>query len=237
MTTSKALAIFAAVGWVFGAMGAPVPATPPEPPPEPGRRLSMKRSSMFLRPTAILVLALCLFGAATHVQAFPLGDVDLDGDIDVDDINTLHLHLNFGGPYIISGDIDADGDIDRVDVNILVQDLMPTSAPGIGTQYGDANLDGAVNLVDLNIWLAPCDIILPDIFPPPPPHPAWECGDFSGDGLINLEDLNLWLASPAVPAGGDAPAIVPEPASLGLLAWGALMLLWRQSRQHKRGCK
>ena len=80
---------------------------------------------------------------------------------------------------------------------------------------GDADLDGFRNLVDLNIWLAGG-------------VGTWSNGDLDGDGNINLVDLNIWLASPS--SAPFATSTIPEPATLWLVALGALVLLPRSTR-------
>jgi len=64
-----------------------------------------------------------------------LGDVDLDGDIDADDID--RLYAEFDNPTAWNpADLDFDGDADQDDTTKLVQDIL-------NTNYGDANLDGS----------------------------------------------------------------------------------------------
>jgi autotransporter-associated beta strand protein len=106
------------------------------------------------------------------------------------------------------------------------------------TYYGDADLNGSVNIADFNTLAA---------------HFAssgtWQTGDFNYDGVVNLLDLNAvatnFGATPvlstlpsSIPLGAllsnNSPALgtlVPEPASLGMIALGATALLRRRRRQ------
>jgi len=54
---------------------------------------------------------------------------------------------------------------------------------------------------------------------------TWQMGDFDGDGDVDLSDLSA-LAFHWEQTG--APAPVPEPASLALLALGGLALIRRK---------
>jgi sialidase-1 len=82
---------------------------------------------------------------------------------------------------------------------------------------GDLDGDGFVGITDLNLVLSNWNQNVP------PANPA---ADPSGDNFIGIEDLNIvlgnWNAGTPPTAGA-----VPEPASLGLLAAGGLVLLRR----------
>lgn len=87
---------------------------------------------------------------------------------------------------------------------------------------GDANLDGKVDFKDLG-WVAPRFGKASDAY--------WYGGDLNADRVVNDADLALIRANYA---GGDfdadwarALASIPEPASLGLLAPAATVLLRR----------
>jgi fibronectin-binding autotransporter adhesin len=107
-----------------------------------------------------------------------------------------------------------------------IRSTNATSAIGLGmlddgssvtvarAYYGDANIDGKVNAIDFNI--------LATNFGASSKH--WQDGDYNYDGVVNSSDFSALAqnfnqslaASPALePALG---ALVPEPASLGLLA-------------------
>jgi hypothetical protein len=84
------------------------------------------------------------------------------------------------------------------------------------TRYGDANLDGLVNLQDFNRLAANFGTS----------NAVWTQGDFDFNGLVNLGDFNRLAANFGLVAGPDGPtaqdwanlmAAVPEPSSLGAL--------------------
>ena len=75
---------------------------------------------------------------------------------------------------------------------------------------GDANLDGAVDVSDFNLWNG---------------HKftnaaAWCRGDFNADGSVDVSDFNLWNGNKFTNADA-APVAVPEPCGLWLL-----VLIW-----------
>jgi hypothetical protein len=91
---------------------------------------------------------------------------------------------------------------------------------------GDANSDGACDVGDLGI--------LGQNYGQPGVK-AWTQGDFNLDGTVDVGDLgilgqNYATSLPQFPpaAGGGSPVPVPEPATLGLLALGALALIRRR---------
>jgi hypothetical protein len=94
------------------------------------------------------------------------------------------------------------------------------------TRYGDANLDGQVNLQDFNRLAAGFGS-----------NGAWANGDFNYDGNVNLADFNLLAGNfglAATAPGGPTPhdwaslaAAVPEPSAT-LLAAAACTILRRR---------
>ena len=96
------------------------------------------------------------------------------------------------------------------------------------TWWGDANLDGVVDANDYDV------IDKNFLFTPEPDNMGWWTGDYNYDGVIDANDYDridrafLFQAGPL--GAGDRAASVPtpEPATLALLAVGALALVRRR---------
>jgi hypothetical protein len=95
------------------------------------------------------------------------------------------------------------------------------------TRYGDANLDGNVNLQDFNALAANFGSTDAD----------WVQGDFNYDSMVNLQDFNRLAANFGLVAGPDGPtpedwaalaAVVPEPGTLSVIGLAALPLMRRR---------
>lgn len=149
------------------------------------------------------------------------GDFNGDGSVDAVDIDLLFDNL--GGDadtYDLTGDVT----VDSADVDELVRVILET-------EFGDANLDGAVNVVDLGV-LATNFGQLGD----------WSEGDFNGSGTVNLVDLGILATSFGFSASQIAElasafaaddlsgvaALVPEPAAPMLAAVGLAAIAWRR---------
>jgi hypothetical protein len=82
--------------------------------------------------------------------------------------------------------------VDQADVLHLVETIL-------GTQLGDANLDGVVDGSDFNHWndnkFETC-------------YKTWGEGDFNGDGVADGSDFNIWSMRRFT---GGAAAAVPRP--------------------------
>jgi hypothetical protein len=100
-----------------------------------------------------------------------------------------------------------------------------------GTRYGDANLDGTVNLSDFNALASNFGTT----------GKVWTQGDFNYDGTVNLSDFNLLAGNFGLAALGHEPtpqdwsnlaAAVPEPGCISLMSLaGAAPLLSRRRRR------
>jgi plastocyanin len=95
-------------------------------------------------------------------------------------------------------------------------------------RFGDANLDGTVNLNDFNVLAANFG----------QSNRVWEQGDFNEDGSVDLGDFNLLAANfgkniePAFGAAGGRGNgwSVPEPHCMMVYATSALPLMRRRFR-------
>lgn len=112
-------------------------------------------------------------------------DFDQDGDLDCDDINalstaiaTLSSDLRF--------DLNNDASVGRADLDMWRM-LAGETNLGAGRVYpvADANLDGAVDGADFNIWNANKFTL----------NSQWCAGDFTADGAIDGSDFGLWNAN------------------------------------------
>ncbi len=142
----------------------------------------------------------------------PTGDLDDNGQLDVDDIDELlALLATLGGNPTPDGyelyDINSDSMLDMSDVEFLVEAMM-------GTVFGDLNLDGAVDAGDLAIIAGNFGMI---------GDWSWADGDVNGDGIIDAGDLAVLAGNFGVTSGD-----VPEPITLTLLATGGVALLRRR---------
>ncbi|QDU70299.1 dockerin type I domain-containing protein [Mucisphaera calidilacus] len=121
------------------------------------------------------------------------GDYNGDGLLDASDIDILISH--FGEP---AWDLTGNGLTNRLDLEFWVENIL-------GTAVGDANLDHAVDLLDLSALASRFN-----------QNGTWAQGDFNGDGIVNLNDLSTLAAR----FGYTTP--VPEPAACLLLTLAGL---------------
>ena len=93
---------------------------------------------------------------------------------------------------------------------------------------GDANNDGAVDVIDLGVLATNYDKTgLPTSATDPFGAGSWKLADFNNDGNVDVIDLGV-LATNYDWIGAPATSAVPEPITLSLLAAGALALIRRR---------
>jgi hypothetical protein len=120
------------------------------------------------------------------------GDFNEDGLVNATDIDLLLAARGSDEPDIF--DIVPDNTIDDLDAQYWVETI-------VGTRYGDVNLDGRIDLSDLNAVRN---------------HfgggGGWAAGDSVGSGLVDLPDLNAVRNE----FGFVAASSVPEPGSMAI---------------------
>ena len=94
----------------------------------------------------------------------------------------------------------------------------PTLWITIGPHFGDANEDGCVDGLDYVAWS--------NNYEPGVLGKTWVQGDFDGSGEVDGLDYVMW--SNNYNAGVCPPGAIPEPATMALLAIGALALIRRR---------
>ncbi|MCC6681749.1 MAG: PEP-CTERM sorting domain-containing protein [Phycisphaeraceae bacterium] len=171
-------------------------------------------------------LDIAIEGASSYGALAVVGMANLDGK----------LSLNLEGGYVpaygssfsvmLANTINGKfATIDGVSISSNLSLAVTYSATAVlvtAALPGDANLDGLVNLSDLQIlgdnWTGTSR--------------QWSLGDFNGDGNVNLSDLQIvgdhWGGSAADLAA--FMATIPEPGSLLLLGLGGLALLRNRGR-------
>jgi len=117
-----------------------------------------------------------------------LGDFDLDGDVDLADLD--QYNSNIGSQAVGSLgllDLDGDLDVDATDLETHYTTLVQTSNGITGALAGDVNLDGSVDV------LSDAFVLVSNLGSP---VSSWSQGDFNGDGTVDvLGDAFLLVAN------------------------------------------
>ena len=145
-----------------------------------------------------------------------------------------------GGSWNGQGIISSNADASQFGIGYAEASSLPSVPAIFGTvdadsilirltRYGDANLDGTVNLSDFNRLASNFGSTTGD----------WSQGDFNYDSNVNLQDFNRLAANFGLSAAGPTVtpedwarlgAAIPEPGSVALLGAGALLGLRRRRR-------
>ena len=106
-----------------------------------------------------------------------VGDFDGDEDVDADDIDFFRGNLEESASGNLAQlDLNGSAIVDEEDLTIHVETLVQTSNGQTGTFFGDANLDGTVNV------LGDAFILVGNLGG----SGGWADGDFNQDGDINV---------------------------------------------------
>lgn len=152
-----------------------------------------------------------------------LGDFDLDGVLDLDDVELLHDAIGSESlVYDLPGA--ADNSVDVEDLEVWLEDLF-------GSKLGDLDLDGDVDIVDFGEFALNFGADVD----------TYALGDLDGDGDVDIVDFGLFgsnfgfgtaLSEEDLAAFSAfaifAESTVPEPTSLALLSLGGLAVLRRR---------
>jgi hypothetical protein len=142
----------------------------------------------------------------------PLGEDELPNDlVDAADLDALLAAVGEGNTDPLF-DLNGDAVVSADDVTTLFGIL--------DTQYGDANLDGHVDDLDLAIWQANYGT-----------NVGWSGSNFDGDADVDGRDFLVWQRNFGF--GADLAAIVngvPEPAAMRLLLLAASILASRRAQ-------
>ncbi len=141
-----------------------------------------------------------------------LGDFDGDGSLTVLDIDRMAERMR-APVYYSRYDTNDDGVVDLFDRQQVIQQYF-------GSSFGDANLDGRFESIDL------VEVFAAGGFEDGiPSNASWASGDWDGDGDFTSTDLLVALQAGRYEAPGPVPAAVPEPVGLLILIASAAPLL------------
>ena len=149
------------------------------------------------------------------------GDMDFDGDLDVEDLDALTNAHHTGTPGS-KFDVNQDGTFDDQDPIFWVHQIA-------NTYFGDANLDGEFNSGDL-VKVSQAGKYEVDV------DAGWADGDWTGDQRFDTADLITAFRDGGYELGPrNIAARVPEPTSLGGLLIGLLSVFCVHVR--RLGCE
>ena len=150
------------------------------------------------------------------------GDFNANGVLDAADIDLLSAAVR-ANDHDVAFDLNEDGRVDDADRAVWVRDLSTT-------YFGDADLDGQFNSVDLVAVLSSGEY--EDGIAN---NSGWATGDWDGDADVTSADLVLAMADGGYEQGPRAAvAAVPEPSSWVLVAMAALVSVSRPRARKRR---
>jgi hypothetical protein len=141
-----------------------------------------------------------------------IGDFNVDDNVDATDIDNLCGQIQAGDNDILF-DLNLDGIVTEEDLNDLLGSVLMTG-------IGDANLDGAIDLSDLNVVRNNFGSA-----------GGWASGNFDCSPAVDLPDLNAVRNN----FGFTRTVPVPEPASSVLLIFTSAIIGVRYARSNARG--
>ena len=154
----------------------------------------------------------------TMADPFGACDFDRDDACTIVDLDGLVGEIVSGTNALVF-DLNSDGQVDIGDLSQWLSDAASWNGLGVAYQIGDANLDGAVDAIDLNRLAIHWQQT----------EPSWSGGDFNADGIVGARDLNQmalnWQQAIVLAAARSEP--VPEPSAIFLVAFGAVLALRR----------
>jgi len=146
-------------------------------------------------------------------------------DQDIDAISAQLRDVAVGQRSLLF-DVTRDGAVTAADRTAVITALV-TRTGGNGTVGGDIDRDGHVNTIDYGLWAIGYGGPVTDATA----IRGWADGDIDGDGESNTIDYGLWaIGYETGPVPPGAPVAAPEPATMALLAMGALALVKRRRR-------
>lgn len=161
-------------------------------------------------------------------EALTDGDLNYDGNFTSEDVDWLRTAATdpelyaavFGIPALGAGDLTEDGSVDAVDVDHLMRSIL-------GTEYGDLNLDGSINGMDLTLWQSGFGTW---------PNATYSGGDIDGNGSVDGADFLLLQSNYGFMSSSLDAAAVPEPASVWLLLVSAVGFACQRFQAAKLNC-